>query len=151
LQVFITYLVTAGADVNAVDFAGNTPLMHACRHGNSSSVRLLLRLGAKICGLAELSSTSCSDRGTSNGNSSRAAASGAKRHYDTALHVAAAAGHVDCVRVLLEESNCRLDLVDDDGRTAIVLAAINGRVLIVHYVVGLYLSVILTNVGLQQI
>lgn len=52
----------------------------------------------------------------------------AARH-ETALHAAAAAGHVDCVKVLLEESDCRLDAVDEHGRTAIILAAVEGQVI----------------------
>ncbi|MBV9612805.1 MAG: ankyrin repeat domain-containing protein, partial [Acidobacteriaceae bacterium] len=41
-------LIAAGADVNARDAAGNTPLIEAARSGNIAIARLLLTRGAEV-------------------------------------------------------------------------------------------------------
>ena len=45
-SAFVRYLLTKGADANATDCDGNTPLHYACRNGNESAVDLLLQNGA---------------------------------------------------------------------------------------------------------
>ncbi len=41
-------LIAAGADVNAVDKIGRTPLHYACNEGYESIVRALVAAGAKV-------------------------------------------------------------------------------------------------------
>jgi ankyrin repeat protein len=51
----ITYLVSQGADVNGGKSTSKTPLMHAIDYQHSSSVKMLLRLGASTSGADFLS------------------------------------------------------------------------------------------------
>ena len=60
-------LLKAGADVNTVDFRGQTPLHIACEQGNTDIVFLLLEKGADI-GATDCSGRQPSHAACSNGN-----------------------------------------------------------------------------------
>ncbi len=47
-QEAIELLLNAGADINARDIRGRTPLMHASIEGKADSIRVLIKLGAKV-------------------------------------------------------------------------------------------------------
>jgi ankyrin repeat protein len=62
----VALLISAGADPNAADSFGNTPLMTAAWAGSAESVRLLLEAGARVdahsrWGATALSSASAED------------------------------------------------------------------------------------------
>ena len=69
-------LASLGADVNALDHRGSTPLMHAAELGLADMVALLLELGANPQARNE--------------------------DADTALHFASTYGSVDAVELLIE-------------------------------------------------
>jgi ankyrin repeat protein len=95
----VSLLLKVGADVEARDADGQTPLLLASEGGHASVVRTLLAKGANI------------DAEDARGR--------------TALHLASRGGHVDVVRLLLARS-ADVTVKDADGRTALHLASIGG-------------------------
>lgn len=97
----LTALVAAGTNVNTTDSdgSGNTPLHWSAFWGRTAACKFLLEHGANV-----------------NGTSADMA---------TALHMSAAAGHIEVVSVLLNsQANC--DVVDDLGRTPLTKALMLG-------------------------
>ncbi|XP_014753175.1 probable E3 ubiquitin-protein ligase XBOS36 isoform X2 [Brachypodium distachyon] len=109
-------LLENGADANARNLCGQTPLIQACRSGHWEVVQTLLAFGCNVW--------------RADGLSGR-----------TALHVAAAGGHVRCVRLLLAGAGAGDDeervryvnkAAGGGGVTALHLAALQGHVECVH-------------------
>jgi cytohesin len=98
----IHWLLNRGADVNAVDSMGYTPLHHSARRGRMSVLRVLVEAGAAI------------DSPTKSGH--------------TPLHRAAGGGHGDAVRYLIEHG-AQVDARSNEyGTTPLMSAALEGRV-----------------------
>jgi ankyrin repeat protein len=98
-------LIGEGADVNAPDVNGNTPLMMAAIYGHPESARYLINAGAKV------------DVATADGR--------------TPLFEAARHGHLKTVRLLLAHG-AQPNIKTADGRTPIGEASLNGHVKIVE-------------------
>jgi len=91
-------LVQAGANFDATDLSGATPVHLAAYNGNQEILRLLLM--------------------------ARANPNAMTFENRTPLHIAAERGKFTIVRTLLEESEqLELDAIDEDGETALTLAA----------------------------
>ncbi|KAK3128262.1 hypothetical protein QOZ80_6BG0459140 [Eleusine coracana subsp. coracana] len=108
-------LLENGADVNARNIYGQTALMQACRFGHWEVVQALLVFRCNVSKLDSLTSR-------------------------TALHVAAAGGHVKCVRLLLaavagSRSDSFVNKAASGGLTALHLAALHGHVDCVHLLI----------------
>lgn len=109
-------LLENGADVNGRNIYGQTALMQACRFGHWEVVQTLLLFRCNVSKADSLSGR-------------------------TALHVAAAGGHVRCARLLLAGSGSgRSKLVNraasgGGGVTALHLAALHGYADCVHLLV----------------
>ncbi|PWZ06124.1 putative E3 ubiquitin-protein ligase XBOS36 [Zea mays] len=110
-------LLENGADVNGRNIYGQTALMQACRFGHWEVVQTLLLFRCNVSKADSLSGR-------------------------TALHVAAAGGHVRCARLLLAGSGSgRSKLVNraasggGGGVTALHLAALHGHADCVHLLV----------------
>ncbi|KAL6606559.1 hypothetical protein ACP70R_042212 [Stipagrostis hirtigluma subsp. patula] len=110
-------LLENGADVNARNIYGQTALMQACRFGHWEVVQALLVFRCNVSKVDGLSNR-------------------------TALHVAAAGGHVKCVRLLLAavaagdgDSESFVNRAASGGVTALHLAALHGHVDCVHLLV----------------
>lgn len=71
---FVSTLLQHNAHINAVDGSGHTAIMHAAFHGNQNPLRTLIRASASV---------------RAKGKDGR-----------TAFDIAAAAGHVECARIL---------------------------------------------------
>jgi len=104
-------LIARGADVNARDGYGLTPLMCACTDGHAATVAELLRLGADV------------NAQTRDGFSS--------------LMLAAWKGNIEIVRVLLAVPGVDIDAVAANGRTtALSMAHARGHAAIVTLLVA---------------
>lgn len=101
----IPALLQAGADIDARDAKGHTPLILASYHGQAAATRLLLRSGAQV-DLAD----------ASRGN--------------TALMGVAFKGHADIVRDLLN-GGADPETRNHAGQTALMMAALFDRTAIV--------------------
>ncbi|ELU13321.1 hypothetical protein CAPTEDRAFT_47309, partial [Capitella teleta] len=93
-------LLSAKANVNAMDIYYNTPLMLACEQGDAGLVEMLLDFEADV-------------RRTNSGR-------------NTALHSAAQWAHEDCARMLISK-NPDLDAQDAQWRTSLMLAAAHAQ------------------------
>ena len=99
-------LVARGADVNARDDDGWTPLINACIAGRAATVSELLRLGADV--------------------------NAQNRNGFSSLMFAVFNGHIDVVRMLLAVPGVDIDAVAADGRTtALLMARYRGHAAIV--------------------
>lgn len=92
----IRKLIEEGADRNAEDSWGRTPLIHATRMGNTNAVKLLISAGTDIN----------------------------RKNFEGAspLSKAALYGHLDCIKLLLE-AGADVCACDCDGYTALMWAA----------------------------
>lgn len=94
----IKRILNEGADVNATEGGGNTPLMEAAYYDNYEAMELFLEKGADIH---------------------------RKNGYEqTALHLAANSGNTECIKLLLEMGS-EIDEKDSEGKTPLILAAEN--------------------------
>lgn len=133
-------LLSAGLDANTALPGGETALMTAARSGHTDVVGALLAGGNAVDSLADLASGNESPAGYAATDSSgyggnvrrplqrnRADVNAREQRYgDTALMWAAAAGHVDVVRLLIE-AGADVGAVDDEGVSALQLARTNGH------------------------
>lgn len=108
-------LLENGADVNARNIYGQTALMQACRFGHWEVVQTLLVFRCNVSKADSLSSR-------------------------TALHAAAAGGHVKCARLLLAAAAAAgggrfVNRAASGGVTALHLAALHGHVDCVHLLI----------------
>ena len=101
-------LLLQGADVNAVDKDGKTPVMWAATAGSPEVMAVLL---------------------TFNGNVNAKA-----NDLSTALHIAALGGHSEIVQMLLEK-DALVHALDEDGVTPLMDAAKGGHVEIISLLV----------------
>ncbi|CAN6215310.1 unnamed protein product [Urochloa humidicola] len=109
-------LLENGADVNARNIYGQTALMQACRFGHWEVVQTLLVFRCNVSKVDSLSNR-------------------------TALHVAAAGGHVKCARLLLAAAAAGggggklVNRAASGGVTALHLAALHGHADCVHLLI----------------
>lgn len=131
-------LLAAGADANAtLPSSGETALMAAASTGNPDVVRELLTGGAPTVTLLELGEMRAAARVAEAAGYAAQTNPAADLNYAdvnardrwygrTALMVAAAQGHLDTVRLLVEAGS-DLGLTDVEGATALTLARRNGH------------------------
>ncbi|KNC47182.1 uncharacterized protein AMSG_11775 [Thecamonas trahens ATCC 50062] len=106
-------LLTAGADPGVSDALGRTPLFHAAHVGDAVFLRTCIRFVAVPTKIALV-------------------ADGSGRQ---ALHMAAAAGHVNALRILHRLGAVPLDAPDVHGVTPLHLAAYTGTIAALRYLV----------------
>lgn len=89
-------LLRKGADANAADEAGWTPLMLAVRAGKLAAVRALLEAGAEVAA--------------------------SNKQGSTALHLAAVNGKTEVIASLLQHAPQAVGLLNGEGKTAAEVA-----------------------------
>jgi len=131
-------LLMAGADANAaLPASGETVLMTAAKAGNPAVVRALLTDGNDNVSLSTLGEARAAARVAEGAGYSPPAnpaidvndadVNARERLYGrTALMIAAAEGHLESVRLLVEAGS-DLNVVDAEGSTALTLARSNGN------------------------
>ncbi|KAI8871276.1 hypothetical protein GQ42DRAFT_168498 [Ramicandelaber brevisporus] len=132
-------LLDQGGGADAGGFIDHSPLLLACRHGHVAMVQLLLARGTPIpltattsnhplhiaagLGHAELLLVLVQALAATGANGDIADADMGW----TPLFHAAAEGHVECVRILLD-AGCRADITDANGERPVYYAAEDGHV-----------------------
>lgn len=96
----IIQLTSEGADVNAADRDGNTPLINIVKRNRVNEAKLLIELGANV-----------------NANN---------HSEDTSLTIAARRGYTSVIR-LLAESGVALNAINGNGYTALIIALFNNQ------------------------
>lgn len=119
-------LLAAGADANLQDHLGSCALLEACKHGHDGLVALLKRQGASLDGSkssVEQAAVLCTAVFDGNLPLLRrlltAGVSVDAGDYDqrTALHISAAEGNLQAVRLLVEEGGAGIEVRDRWGNT----------------------------------
>ena len=131
-------LLAAGADANAaLPASGETVLMTAAKAGNADVVRALLTGGVEGISLDALGEARAAARAAEGAGYAPPANPAIDVNYAdvdarerlygrTALMIAAAEGHLESVRLLIEAGS-DLHVVDAEGSTALSLARSNGN------------------------
>ena len=134
----VSRLLDEGLDVNAADPTyKQTPLMYACRRGQSATVAKLLESGADINHYSQRDSVALFEA-IDNGVMKTVDLLLASRTLDvnaihpwrnnrTALMLAAQGGKLEIVNALLDRPGMKLDQKDLDGNTALSIATIAGE------------------------
>jgi Raf kinase inhibitor-like YbhB/YbcL family protein len=125
-------LIAGGADVNAMDDTGMTPLMVAASEGRTAIARMLIAAGANVNASSQDGSDALMRAASANRVevmklllASGADANARSSSGMTALMVAAFGGYADAVRTLLA-SRANPNAKDTQGRTALMAAAASG-------------------------
>jgi ankyrin repeat protein len=128
-------LLAAGANANTALPSGETVLMTAAKAGNPDVVRALLTGGTNVSLLRLAEQRAAAQVAEAAGyvvptnptaRTNYADVNARERLYGrTALMIAAAAGHADVVRLLVEAGS-DLNLLDEEGASALSLARNNG-------------------------
>lgn len=134
----VSKLLDEGLDVNAADLTyKQSPLMYACRRGQSATVATLLERGADINHYSQRDSVALFEA-IDNGVMKTVDLLLASRTLDvnaihrwrnnrTALMLAAQGGKLEIVNALLDRPGTKLDQKDLDGNTALSIATIAGE------------------------
>ncbi|KAI4877635.1 hypothetical protein NFI96_022987 [Prochilodus magdalenae] len=127
-------LLSSGADPNVPCDAGQTPFHFACRHGNISIMHKMMQCGADLRIVDHQGKTSLL-HAVSGGSivamqylweTTMFRFSDGDYFRITPLHLAASTGNTDVVRYLLRNNRCAADAVDQQGATALHVAAEKG-------------------------
>lgn len=134
----VSKLLDEGLDVNAADpNYKQTPLMYACRRGQSATVAKLLERGADVNQYSQRDSVALFEA-VENGNIETVELLLAHKELDvnavhpwrsnrTALMLAAQSGKMEIVNALLDRPGVRSDQKDLEGNTSLSLATIAGQ------------------------
>ena len=138
LTYVVSKLLDEGFDVNAADPSyKQTPLMYACRRGQSAMVAKLLQRGADVNQYSQRDSVALFEA-VDNGDIETVAlllsrkdldlnAIHPRRYNRTALMLAAQNGKLQIVNALLDLPGIKVDTKDMEGNTALSLATITGQ------------------------
>nr|XP_048697723.1 serine/threonine-protein phosphatase 6 regulatory ankyrin repeat subunit A-like isoform X4 [Caretta caretta] len=141
-----TSLLSMSADVNATDMQGQTPLHLAAENDHSEVVQFFLKHKPELVTSANVEGSTCAHIAASKGsvavikellkfNKVGATTARNKTNYSTPLHLAAAGGHCEVVKVLLQTGASAAD-EDGEGMTAIHLAAKHGHISVLEALKG---------------
>ncbi|XP_050993076.1 transient receptor potential cation channel, subfamily N, member 1 isoform X2 [Labeo rohita] len=139
-------LLSLKADITATDIRGQTPLHLAAENNHSEVVKLFLRHRPELATLANMEGATCTHIAAAKGsvavikelllfNQRGAGTLNNKANGLCPLHLAAAGGHMEVVKVLLE-AGASVTEEDAEGMTAIHLAAKNGHTHILEVLKG---------------
>ncbi|KAM9308056.1 uncharacterized protein PAF06_012193 [Gastrophryne carolinensis] len=131
-------LLSMKADVNATDIHGQTALHLAAENDHSEVVKLFLKQRPELVTSANMDGSTCAHIAAAKGsvavirellksNSGGVTTARNKTSDSTPLHLAAAGGHAEIVKVLLETGASASD-EDAEGMSAIHLAAKHGHI-----------------------
>ncbi|XP_026785883.3 transient receptor potential cation channel, subfamily N, member 1 [Pangasianodon hypophthalmus] len=131
-------LLNLGADITATDIHGQTPVHLAAENDHSDIVKFFLKHRAELATLANIEGATCINIAAAKGSVAvirellKFSRGGLtilhnKANGSCPLHLAAAGGHTEVVKVLLDAGASAIE-EDLEGMTAVHLAARNGHI-----------------------
>ena len=123
-EKIMNLLLLAGADVNTLDNADETPLMYAAENGHTQIVKNLLEHGALVNIKNDVNNTPLT-YAISGGHTKVVKlllAAGADPNLSFPLMNAVNEGNIEAVRLLLETPGIAINTRDDEGQTALGMA-----------------------------
>ncbi|KAM8967607.1 uncharacterized protein RCH25_026220 [Pelodytes ibericus] len=139
-------LLTMKADVNATDIHGQTPLHLAAENDHSEVAKLFVKHSPELVMSANMEGSTCAHIAAAKGsvavikellrfNKAGVTTARKKTNQSNPMHLAAAGGHAEVVKVLLETGASASD-ENGEGMTAIHLAAKNGHINVLEALKG---------------
>ncbi|GAX77319.1 hypothetical protein CEUSTIGMA_g4765.t1 [Chlamydomonas eustigma] len=134
----VQLLLEAGADTDIKDHAGSTALLDACKCGNDSAIEALCT-SLRHVDSGIVTNLLCRSVFTNDiAMLKRLLRAGAEPHLEdwdqrTALHIAAAEGRLEAVKLLLEDTQDALNVCDRWGHTPLQEAKRSGHVEVAQY------------------
>ena len=142
-SAMVQALINAGADIEAKDDLGFSPLLHASWSGKFSAVKKLVEAGASVCATGEVSDT-CLTLAAEEGHTETVrylvglpeVDIEARNYHARPLFLASENGNTAIVKMLVE-AGAKVCATDKEGRTCLEIASGNGHTETVSYLVGL--------------
>ena len=145
-------LIDAGADIEARNSLGRSPLFVACENGNFAQVKMLVEAGASVCATDQWKRT-CLTLAAQHGHAETvrylvglkdADINSEDNNYKTALRSALRGGHSDAVQVLID-AGADIEAKDQMGRSPLLVASCEGKRTIVKMLVEAGAEVCVTD------
>ena len=138
----VQVLIDAGADIEAKDDMGRSPLLHACCKGNLSIVKMLVEGGASVRA-TDYESETCLTLAAHHGHTETVRYLAGLPEVDinhkvmnkhTALHRALLTRHSGVVQVLID-AGADIEAKDEEGGSPLFVASKKGNIVMVHMLV----------------
>ncbi|CDW76924.1 nad(+) adp-ribosyltransferase-3 [Stylonychia lemnae] len=127
----LEFLIQKRCDVNNSDIDGNTPLIIASTLGRLDNVKVLIQEQQRLISTLDQEADDYIQSAAFNNFANHQG-----KGKNTPLHFASSKGHLEIVKVLIEEGNSQVDQKNTKCQTSLCLAAQQGHLKVVEYLVS---------------
>ncbi|VDI07447.1 Hypothetical predicted protein [Mytilus galloprovincialis] len=131
----VKILLQNGAKADALNHAGDTPLIMAAMNNDTAIVQILIASEAETFASNKTTSSKGFDKIVTYLINQRASIDTANNNGDSPLMLASRNGHVSTVKILLE-NRAKVHASNHDGDTSLIMAAMNNDTAIVQILIA---------------